>query len=62
LRHSVDRLLLAAIGHPEATSALPGCSIVGLPDKTIDHPVAHSWPGSTTLDQGKPCVSQLDHD
>jgi hypothetical protein len=36
------RLLLAVSNYPEATSALPGRSIVGLPDKTTDHPVAHS--------------------
>jgi len=26
---------------------------VGLPDKVTLHPLAHSWPGSTTLAQGK---------
>ena len=27
--------------------------VVGLPDKTTDHPLAHCWPGSATLDQGR---------
>ena len=33
-------------------------NFVGLPDKTTDRPVAHSWPGSVTLDQGEPNASQ----
>ena len=35
---------------------------VGLPDKTTDHPLAHSWPGSATLDQGLPTPAKPDHD
>ena len=33
---------------------------VGLPDKITVDPVAHSWPGSATLDQGHPNAAQAD--
>lgn len=31
---------------------------VGLPDKITDDPVAHSWPGSSALDQGDSYAGQ----
>ena len=36
--------------------------VVGLPDKTTDHPLAHSCPGSATLDQGLPTPAKLGND
>jgi hypothetical protein len=41
-------------------SIQPSPNNVGLPDKFTVYPVAHSWPGSATLEQAEPNAGQAD--
>ena len=51
-------LEFTVIFSPLLFTHIPTANNFGLPDKTTDHPVAHSAWESSTLDQGHPHVTQ----